>query len=314
MVGTRTQPSPSPRPSAAGLPVDSDGLPLVMGIVNVTPDSFSDGGRWAERDAAVAHARELVAAGAHLLDVGGESTRPGSDRVPEDEELRRVVPVVRALAEQGWCVSVDTMRASVAAASIEAGASLINDVSGGQADPDMFRVVAEAQVPYVLMHWRGHSQDMYGGARYDDLTGEVLDELARQLDRAVAAGVRAQDVVLDPGFGFAKTAAHNWRLLGEIERFVGGATGLGCASLIGVSRKGFLGQVREGSAAQGGQPLPPVGRDLATAATSVLSAQAGAWSVRVHDVQGTVDALGVLRLAGRAATPDTSAATPGGGG
>ncbi|WP_374928530.1 dihydropteroate synthase [Kytococcus sedentarius] len=298
MVGTQTQSSPGP--SARGLPTDPDGLPLVMGIVNVTPDSFSDGGRWADAGAARAHAEHLVDAGAQILDVGGESTRPGSDRVPEEEELRRVLPVVRDLAGAGWCVSVDTTRARVAAATLEAGATLINDVSGGLADPDMFGVVADAGAPYVLMHWRGHSQDMYGPAHYDDVAGEVLAELGEQLDRAVTAGVAVEQVVLDPGFGFAKTAAHNWVLMGEIDRFVAGARELGCASLIGVSRKGFLGQVRQAVAGEG-DPVPAGERDVATATTSLLSAQAGAWSVRVHDVQGTVDALGVLRHARRAA-------------
>ena len=283
-----------------GLPVDPDGLPLVMGIVNVTPDSFSDGGRWNQLDAAVEHGGALMAAGAHVLDVGGESTRPGTDRVPADEELRRVVPVVREFAQQGWPVSVDTMRASVAAASLEAGASLINDVSGGLADADMVRVMADAGAPYVLMHWRGHSQDMYGGAHYEDVTGEVLDEVEAQLERAVAAGIRTQDVVLDPGFGFAKDETHNWQLMAGMERFVRRADELGCPTLIGVSRKGFLGRVRPAVVA-GDQPAPPPGeRDVATAATSLLSAQAGAWCVRVHDVAGTVDTLGVLRRIARA--------------
>ncbi|WP_462418567.1 dihydropteroate synthase [Kytococcus sp. Marseille-QA3725] len=294
-------------PLVSGLPQDPDGLPVVMGIVNVTPDSFSDGGRWADPAAAVAHSEELVAAGAHLLDVGGESTRPGSGRVPEDEELQRVLPVVRELARAGRCVSVDTMRASVAAASVEAGAAVVNDVSGGLADPDMFRVVAESRVPYVLMHWRGHSDDMYGEAHYEDVTGEVLAELEQQLERAVAAGVRVEDVVLDPGFGFAKTPAHNWVLLRELDRFVDGARQLGSASLIGVSRKGFLGRVRPGTLGPEDAPAPPAERDTATAATSVLSAQAGAWSVRVHDVQGTVDVLGVLRGTARAGREEPGA-------
>ncbi|WP_331250700.1 dihydropteroate synthase [Kytococcus schroeteri] len=285
-------------PDAPGLPVDPDGLPLVMGILNVTPDSFSDGGRWDAPDAAVAHAARMVAAGAHLVDVGGESTRPGSQRVDEAEELRRVVPVVRALAERGWCVSVDTMRASVAAAVVEAGAAVVNDVSGGLADEDMFRVVAETGVPYVLMHWRGHSADMYGPARYTDVTGEVLAELAQRLEVAEAAGVRRGQVVLDPGLGFAKTPEHSWAMTGELDRFVAGAHQLGCATLVGASRKGFLQQARPGADAD--HPVPPVERDAATAATSLLSAQAGAWAVRVHDVVGTVDTLGVLRRAGLA--------------
>jgi dihydropteroate synthase len=255
-----------------------------MGVVNTTPDSFSDG--TLDPDEAVRLGLALVAAGADLVDVGGESTRPGAGRVDEAEELRRVVPVVRGLAAAGAAVSVDTTRAAVARAALDAGASLVNDVSGGLADPAMLPLVADAGVPYVLMHWRGPSADMASRARYDDVVTEVRDELSARLDAAVAAGVDPSAVVLDPGLGFAKTAEHNWALLRRLDVL----TALGPV-LVGASRKAFLGALL-GDA--DGTPRPPQGRDVATAAVSVLAAQAGAWGVRVHDVAPTVDALRVL--------------------
>jgi len=260
--------------------------PAIMGIVNVTPDSFSDGGRWYDEDAAVAHGLELVAQGATLVDVGGESTRPGAHRPDEEEEVRRVVPVVRRLADEGVAVSVDTMRTRVAAAAVEAGAAVINDVSGGLAEPEIASVVAGSDIPFVVMHWRGHSTDMYAAASYDDVVGEVCTELEQRVEVLLAAGLGEHQLVLDPGIGFAKTAEHNWELLAGLERVVA----LGRPVLLGTSRKGFLGKV--GRAV--GDERPPVERDTATAVTTALAARTGVWAVRVHDVVASVDALDVV--------------------
>ena len=256
---------------------------LVMGVVNVTPDSFSDGGRWFDADAAIAHGLDLVADGADVLDVGGESTRPGAARVEPEEELRRVVPVVRELAGRGIRVSVDTMRAATAAASVEAGAEIINDVSAGLADAAMAPIVAETGVHYVAMHWRGHSDRMDALAEYRDVATEVRDELAARVDALVAAGVAPERLILDPGLGFAKRGAQNWELLGRLD--VLGELGL--PILVGASRKRFLGALLPDDA-------DVEERDLPTAVVSALSAQAGAWGVRVHDVRGTRRALDVL--------------------
>jgi dihydropteroate synthase len=275
---------------------------LVMGVVNVTPDSFSDGGSWFEPDAAVAHGLELVAQGADLVDVGGESTRPGAARVPQDEELRRVLPVVRELAAAGVVVSVDTMRAAVAEQALQAGAAVVNDVSGGLADPGVLDVVAAARVPFVVMHWRGHSIDMAERARYDDVVAEVRAELSARLDAVVAAGVDPGQVVLDPGLGFAKTADHNWRLLAALPALAE----LGRPLLVGASRKGFLGQLL---ASPDGDPRPFVGRDAASAAISALAARDGAWCVRVHETRGSRDAVEVA-----AALADVTARIPTGRG
>ena len=260
------------------------GRPLVMGVVNVTPDSFSDGGAWFTPEAAVAHGHELVAQGADLLDIGGESTRPGAERPSAEEEQRRVLPVIEELGSL-VPVSVDTMRADVAAAALDAGAVLVNDVSGGLADPDMAPLVAARRVPFVAMHWRGHSQDMQARAHYDDVVAQVIAELSARVEALGAAGIGPADIVLDPGFGFAKLAHHNWELLRRLEEL----TAVGHRVLIGTSRKGFLGLV-------GRTPdtiRPPLGRDVATAATSLYAAQCGVWAVRVHDVAGTVDTLDV---------------------
>jgi dihydropteroate synthase len=270
---------------------------LVMGVVNVTPDSFSDGGEWFEPQAAIARGRLLMAQGADLVDVGGESTRPGAARPSVAQELRRVLPVVGALAaygqQVGVPVSVDTMRAEVAAAALDAGAGLVNDVSGGLADPDMLGLVAARGVPYVAMHWRGHSTDMQSRAVYDDVVAQVRDELAERVAAIRAAGVAADRLVLDPGLGFAKLAEHNWAVLAGLAQL----HDLGHPLLVGASRKAFLGKVgRADSAARS-----PLERDVATAATSVYAAQAGVWAVRVHDVVGTRDALDVV-AAMRAAT------------
>ncbi|MFE0458691.1 dihydropteroate synthase [Kitasatospora sp. NPDC058965] len=260
----------------------------VMGVVNVTPDSFSDGGLWLDPRAAVAHGLRLTGLGADLVDVGGESTRPGSQRVTEAEELRRVLPVVRELAAAGVVVSVDTMRASVAEQALAAGALLVNDVSGGLADPDMARVVADSGAPFVVMHWRGQSADMDALAVYDDVVRDVVTELTGRIEALLAAGVKEEQLILDPGLGFAKTTEHNWALLGGLDAL----TGLGRPVLVAASRKRFLGTLLADP--ETGQPRPARQRDDATAAVSVLSARAGAWAVRVHDVAGTADAVRVV--------------------
>jgi len=259
--------------------------PLVMGVVNVTPDSFSDGGEWLQPEAAVTHARLLVSQGADLVDVGGESTRPGAERPSVEEELRRVLPVVSALATAGVTVSVDTMRASVAAAALDAGASIVNDVSGGLADPDMVGLVADRGVDYIAMHWRGHSADMQSRAVYDDVVADVCSALVDRAAALAAGGIAPERVVLDPGFGFAKTAEHNWALLRSLDLLVG----LGHRLLVGTSRKTFLGRVGRAPGAE----RSPLDRDVVTAVTTAYAALAGVWCVRVHDVPTTVDALDV---------------------
>lgn len=253
---------------------------LIMGIVNVTPDSFSDGGRHSEPAQAVAHGLRLRAEGAHLLDVGGESTRPGSTRVPVEVEQDRVLPVVHALADTGATVSIDTMNAGTAAAAIAAGARIVNDVSGGLADPDLLSAVAPSQADVVLGHWRGHSGEMYARADYGDVAREVVGELRARLEAAASAGIAPSRVILDPGVGFAKRGAQNWEVLRGLPQLVG----LGARVLVGTSRKRFLTDVLDGE-------ISEARRDLATAVTSVLAAQAGAWAVRVHDVATTRDAL-----------------------
>ena len=273
-------------PVVAGLP--APGRTLVMGVVNVTPDSFSDGGTWFAPDAALAHGLALVAEGADVVDVGGESTRPGAERPSPDEELRRVLPTVAGLVAAGACVSVDTMRAEVAAAAVAAGARLVNDVSGGRADPAMLDTVAGLGVAYVCMHWRGHARAMQGRATYDDVVTDVVAELAEQVNLARTAGVRADRLVVDAGFGFAKTGEHNWELL---DRFDELAT-LGLPQLVGVSRKSFLGTLLSGP---DGSPRPPQGRDDATVALTTLLAREGVWGVRVHAVRANRDAVEVVR-------------------
>jgi dihydropteroate synthase len=262
---------------------------LVMGVVNVTPDSFSDGGHWFGADAAIRHGLDLVAQGADIVDVGGESTRPGAQRVSEEEELRRVGPVVAELVQAGVPVSIDTMRASVAEFALEAGAQLVNDVSGGLADPQMPRLVAAAGVSYVVVHWRGHSHDMYSRAVYTDLVGEVRAELARRIEAVVAAGVDPGRIVVDPGLGFGKRPEHNWPLLACLAD-VGQLGGRTFPVLVGASRKGFLGLLLAGP---DGTPRPLDGRDAATVAVSALAAAAGAWCVRVHQVPANADAVRV---------------------
>jgi dihydropteroate synthase len=263
-----------------------------MGVLNITPDSFSDGGRYADLDSAVRHGAQMHRDGARLVDVGGESTRPGADRVDEETEAARVLPVIRELAARGVLMSIDTTRAGVAAAALDAGASVVNDVSGGLADPDMAKVVAEAGCPWVLMHWRGHAKRMRELATYTDVVADVKAELAARISDALAAGVAPERIVIDPGLGFAKRPDDNWQLTARLPELLE----LGFPVLFGASRKSYLGALLAGP---DGTPRPPGGRDAATIATSVLAVAAGAWGVRVHDVRGTVDALAVWQASGR---------------
>lgn len=260
----------------------------VMGVVNVTDDSFSDGGLFLDRDRAVEHGLALAADGATIIDVGGESTRPGANRVDPHVETARVAPVVKELAAQGLTVSIDTMRAEVASAALEHGAHIVNDVSGGRADPRMPEVVAEAGVPWVLMHWRSvNAERRHKVPEYADVVAQVKAELLASVEAAVAAGVDAGRLIIDPGLGFAKTGQHNWALLRALPEFV--ATGI--PVLVGASRKRFLGTLL---ADPDGTARPPDGRETATAAISALAALNGVWGVRVHDVRASVDALKVV--------------------
>jgi dihydropteroate synthase len=294
-----------PLPGLPGLP----GRPaadrcLVMGVVNVTPDSFSDGGQWYGAAAAIKRGLDLVAQGADVVDVGGESTRPGAQRVSADEELSRIKPVITELVKAGVVVSVDTMRAQVADFALEAGVSLVNDVSGGLADPYMPRLVAKARVPYVVMHWRGHSHDMHSRAVYQDVVREVRDELARRIDAVTAEGVDPSMIVLDPGLGFSKLPdwqgpdAHNWQLLTRLSE-VARIGGRDFPVLVGASRKRFLGKLLAGP---DGVPRPFAENDDATVAVTALAAAAGAWCVRVHQVPANADAVRVAAAWRAAAT------------
>jgi dihydropteroate synthase len=273
-----------------------------MGVVNVTPDSFSDGGQWFGAEAAIKHGLDLVAQGADIVDVGGESTRPGAQRVSQEEELRRIGPVVTELVRAGVPVSIDTMRAPVAEFALTAGARLVNDVSGGLADPDMPRLVAAAGVSYVVVHWRGHSRDMYSRAVYADVVAEVRDELAGRVDAVVAVGVDPGRIVIDPGLGFGKRPEHNWPILTSLPE-IGRLAGRIFPVLVGASRKGFLGRLL---AAPDGTARPLEGREEATVAISALAGAAGAWCVRVHEVPANADAVRVA-----AAWRDAAAGGPG---
>ncbi len=280
---------------------------VVMGVLNVTADSFSDGGRYLDPGSAITRGRQLAAAGADVIDVGGESTRPGAHRVPVTTETERVLPVIAELSGAGLVCSVDTTRSEVAVAALAAGARIVNDVSGGLADPEMAAAVADAGVPWILMHWRGHSADMDALARYGDVVADVRAELFDRVAAAVAAGVAESRLILDPGLGFAKTAEHNWALLRALPQMTGrdptgrdiedGAvdggpalTGWGFPILVGASRKRFLGSLLAG--ADG--PRPPSGREDATTAISALVAAAGAWGVRVHEPSASLDAVRVV--------------------
>jgi dihydropteroate synthase len=255
-----------------------------MGVLNVTPDSFSDGGLWFEADAAIEHALDLVAQGADIIDVGGESTRPGAVRVDPLEEQARVVPVIRELAKRGITVSVDTMNSSTARAAADVGAAIINDVSGGLADPDMPQAVLDTELQYVVMHWRGQSDSMDTLATYTDTVAEVRSELSARLTDLVDRGIDPSKLIVDPGLGFSKTGAHNWEVLGDLSAF----ETLGYPVLIGASRKRFLGALLPDGA-------PATDRDAPTGVISALAAQAGVWAVRVHDVPSTRVALDVVR-------------------
>jgi dihydropteroate synthase len=276
------------------LPSRPDRL-VVIGVLNVTPDSFSDGGRFIDLDDAVAQGCRLANEGADLVDVGGESTRPGAERVAAAEEERRVVPVVEALVANGIRVSIDTYRAVIAERALAAGASVVNDVSGGLADPDMAAVVRAAECPWILMHWRGHSRRMQDLAHYADVVDDVRRELAERVEAANQAGISADRIVIDPGLGFAKTAAHNWALLAHLDVLVG----LGLPVLIGASRKSFLGRVLADPA---GTPRPVDEREAATVALTAYAAGQGAWGVRVHDVRANVDAARTIAAVREAAT------------
>jgi len=276
------------------LPSRPDRL-VVIGVLNVTPDSFSDGGRFTSLDEAVAHGCRLADDGADLVDVGGESTRPGADRVDAAEEERRVIPVIEALVANGIRVSIDTYRAVVAERALAAGASVVNDVSGGLGDPDMAAVVGAAGCPWILMHWRGHSRRMQDLAHYVDVVDDVRRELAERVEAANQAGISPDRIVIDPGLGFAKTAEHNWALLAHLDVLVG----LGLPVLIGASRKSFLGRVLADPAGT----LRPVGeREAATVALTAYAATQGAWGVRVHNVRANVDAARTIAAVREAAT------------
>ena len=279
---------PAPLPENLVAPARA-GRALVMGVVNVTPDSFSDGGRWITTDLAVAHGRQLIAQGADLLDVGGESTRPGARRVDPAEEQNRVLPVIRELAAAGVVVSVDTIHAATAAAAIEAGAVIVNDVSGGLADPAMAGVLADAGVVYICQHWRGDPRTMDGLTDYGgDVLAGVEAELRARLDGLADAGLADEQVVIDPGLGFAKTHEQSWRLLAATARL---REDLRRPVLIGASRKRFLALALPDDVA-----ADPLARDAATAATTALAAAAGAWAVRVHEVPASRDAVRTASL------------------
>ena len=244
-----------------------------MGILNVTPDSFADGGKHFTFEHAVQRGLQMIEEGADIIDVGGESTRPGAERVSEEEEQRRVIPVIQALVGKGADISIDTMRASTARVAVEAGASIVNDVSGGAADPEMFATVAELGCKYTLMHWRGHSKEMNSLAKYDDVVKEVIEEVTIQLEKALAAGIKRENIVLDPGLGFAKDAEHNWEILKRLDEFVA----LGYPVLIGHSRKRFI----------GGDT--PDEREAGTLEISQSLVGKGIWAVRVHSVAPHVE-------------------------
>jgi dihydropteroate synthase len=247
----------------------------VMGILNVTPDSFADGGLHFSQEDAIAHALQMVDDGADIIDVGGESTRPGAERVSEEEEQDRVIPVIQALASRNIRVSVDTMRASTASRAVAAGAEIVNDVSGGAADPDMFKTVASLDCPYILMHWRGHSKEMNAKAIYGDVVKEVIAEISGQLSKALEAGIKPSKIIIDPGIGFAKDADHNWELINRMPELIA----MGYPILIGHSRKRFLGGAR------------PEDREEATVNLTKSLVDTGIWGVRVHGVRANVEAI-----------------------
>jgi len=259
---------------------------LVMGVLNVTPDSFSDGGRFDDTEIAISHALQMIEDGADIIDIGGESTRPGSERISVQVELDRVLPVIAGLVDSGVAISIDTMRAEVARAAIEAGACMINDVSGGKSDPEMLSYVSTLTVPYILMHWRGPSNIMNTLTDYNNVAADVTAEISKQVDVAVAAGIARERIAIDPGIGFAKTVDQNWPILKHLDVL----EGLGLPILMGASRKKFLGELL----AKAGVPRDSDERESATTAISTLMAARGLWAVRVHDVKPTRDAIAVV--------------------
>lgn len=273
----------------SGLPTSLASLnrTLVMGVINVTPDSFSDGGRFLESEIAINHGRTMIEQGADIIDIGGESTRPGAERISEQEEIDRVLPVIEALVSDGAIISIDTMRTSVAKAAVAAGAHIINDVSGGKSDPDMLPYVATLDLPFILMHWRGPSNVMNSLTDYDDVVLDVRNELMAQVAVAEAVGIKRSRIALDPGIGFAKTVDQNWPILKHLD--VLEAEGL--PILMGVSRKTFLGELL----AKDGEPRAMDDREAATTTISVLMAQRNTWCVRVHDARSSRDAIEVVQ-------------------
>jgi dihydropteroate synthase len=296
-TGPATSPLPilrKPRPAARfeDLPTDRT---LVMGILNVTPDSFSDGGKHSTLDTAIAAGLRMFYAGADIIDVGGESTRPGAEDVSPEEEQHRVIPVIEALVKAGALVSIDTTHAATATAAVEAGAAIINDISGLSIEPEMAELVAASKVPYILTHRRGDARTMNSLAEYTNVAGEVVAELAGVRDKLYAAGVSQEQIIIDPGLGFAKNDAQNWELLQKLDQL----ESLGHKVLVGASRKRFLGTLLTVA----GKSASPEERDAATAAITAISASRGAWAVRVHDVRPSLDAVKVA--ARMAAVPKT---------
>jgi dihydropteroate synthase len=276
------------RPRGLPAPLAALDRTVVMGVLNVTPDSFSDGGTFLDPQRAIDHGRRMHEAGADIVDVGGESTRPGAQRVPVDEELARVLPVIDGLRDAGVPVSIDTMHAICARAAVEAGACIVNDVSGGLADPEMHATVATLDVPYIAMHWRGHSDRMVDLAQYDDVVVDVVAELRDRAAAAMAAGIAGERIILDPGLGFAKESDHNWALLEALPRLMSE----GFPILLGASRKRFLGALL---ADDSGVPRPVDQRDAASDAITAIAASMGVWAVRVHSVDGSRDAVRVAQ-------------------
>jgi len=272
----------------SGLPENLRSLDrtLVMGVLNVTPDSFSDGGRFNDAQIATNHALQMIVDGADIIDIGGESTRPGSERISVQEELDRVLPVITALVDSGAVMSIDTMRAEVARAAIDAGACMVNDVSGGKSDPEMLDYVATLDTPYILMHWRGPSNIMNTLTDYADVVADVTAEINQQVDVAIAAGIARERIAIDPGIGFAKTVDQNWPIL----KHLGVLEDLGLPILMGASRKKFLGELL----AKDGIVRDSDDRESATTAISTLMAARGLWAVRVHDVKSSSDAISVV--------------------
>lgn len=286
-TGPATSPLPVLRARRAVASFDSlpAGRAVVMGILNCTPDSFSDGGEYNSTETAIAHGLRMFYGGADIIDVGGESTRPGSHAVAEKEEQERILPVISALAKAGALISVDTRHASTAALALDAGAGLINDVSGANVHADMIALIAERQVPYVLMHSRGDSRSMDSLTQYDDVVEEVVAELSEMRQRFYDAGVKPEMLIMDPGVGFSKNAAQNWELLANLDR----VAALGNKVLVGTSRKRFLGSLLTSA----GKAAAPKERDDATSATTALAGAQGIWGVRVHDVGASLDAAKV---------------------